>query len=238
MLQNSMSQNYVKRPAPNMGMRDEAFFLEDVSMHFGNLAALRSVHLSIKKGEILFITGASGSGKTTLLKILSGSMLPSFGKVRSIADSNKSFFISRVFQDNRLIGDFSCRKNLEMSYDSTVYNSRKEFESDMIELCKILGIYNRLDLKVSCANGGLIQKVAIVRALLSRPNVIIADEPTSSLDYENARKVFELLNLYNVKRGLTVIWASHNSELVKKFTGRIVHLDNGKLIYSGHACFI
>ncbi|MBT6325532.1 MAG: cell division ATP-binding protein FtsE, partial [Bdellovibrionales bacterium] len=88
------------------------------------------------------------------------------------------------------------------------------------------------------ANGGLRQKIAIIRALLTRPEVFIADEPTSSLDYDNAYKLYEVLNLYNAKRGMTVIWASHNRELVKKFTGRVVHLDKGKLVYSGNACFI
>ena len=78
----------------------------------------------------------------------------------------------------------------------------------------------------------------MIRALLTRPNVLLADEPTSSLDKESSIKMFDVLNYYNVKRQLTVIWASHNRELVKQFPGKIVHLENGKLIYSGHACFI
>ena len=112
-----------------------------------------------------------------------------------------------------------------------LYNySYQEFE---IQLKK-----DRLHLKVNDANGGLKQKVAIIRALLTRPDVLIADEPTSSLDIDNTRRLFDVLNLYNVKRGLTVIWATHNKELIKSFTGRIIHLDNGRLVYSGNACFI
>ena len=125
-----------------------------------------------------------------------------------------------------------------MVYNPEIYSSYKEFQTDLKDLSRIIGITDRLNLKVSKANGGLRQKIAIVRALLTRPNVLIADEPTNSLDLDNSRKVFDILNLYNVKRGMTVIWSTHNRDLVKKFTGRILHLDKGKLIYSGHACFI
>ena len=95
-----------------------------------------------------------------------------------------------------------------------------------------------MHLALDKANGGLKQKVALVRALLAKPEIIILDEPTGSLDVDNARKVYEVLSYYNMKKKLTIIWASHNRELVKKFTGRIIHLDSGKLVYTGHACFI
>ena len=147
-------------------------------------------------------------------------------------------FIAQVFQDLRLIGSASCKDNLMYAYDSQIYSSKEEFISDLMELSRVFGITDRLSLKVRDANGGLKQKVAIIRALLTKPDILLADEPTSSLDYDNARKLFDVLNLLSVKRGLTVIWASHNRELVKKFNGRIVHLDKGNLVYSGHACFI
>lgn len=211
------------------------FYLENVTVDFGKVKALKNIQLTIESGEILFVTGASGAGKTTLLKVLSGDITPTSGQVKL---PQKSVFISRVFQDLRLIGRLSCEENLKMAFDPALYQSKGEFLQDMNELCRIMGIQNRLDLIVNDANGGLKQKVAIVRALLARPQVFVADEPTSSLDAENARKLYDVLNLYNVKKGLTVIWASHNRELVKKFTGRIIHLDSGKLVYSGHACFI
>jgi cell division transport system ATP-binding protein len=73
---------------------------------------------------------------------------------------------------------------------------------------------------------------------MTKPEIILCDEPTSSCDKESSIKFFELLNYYNVKKGLTIIWASHNKELVKQFPGTMLHLDSGKLVYSGHACFI
>lgn len=211
------------------------FFLEDISLGFGPIKALSHVQLSIDKGEIVFITGVSGAGKTSLLRILAGDIEPTSGRVKR---PNSKVFVSQVFQDLRLMGNLTCKENMSLSYDPSLYGSRKDFDKDLNELSRILGITDRLDIQIKNANGGLKQKVAIVRALLSRPDVIVCDEPTSSLDAENARKIFEILNLYNVKRKLTVVWASHNRELVKQFSGRIVHLDAGKLVYSGHACFI
>jgi cell division transport system ATP-binding protein len=240
MFQNNLEHTFTQTTPLRYGNSDNVFYLEGVSVSFGNIEALKSVQISIDKKEIVFISGASGAGKTTLLKVLSGEIIPQVGRVKRLGKGggNKEPFVARVFQDLRLIEDHSCLENLQLSYDSKIYSSRNEFQQDMMELCKILGINDRLNLKIKDANGGLKQKVAIIRALLSRPDVFIADEPTSSLDYENARKLFELLNLYNVKRGLTIIWASHNRELVKKFSGRIIHLDGGKVVYSGHACFI
>lgn len=215
------------------------FFLDDVSVQYGDIKALKSVHLNVTKGEVLFITGASGAGKTTLLKVLAGDVEATSGRAIVPSNTNGStVFVSQVFQNLRLLNQATCLDNLLMAYDPNLYRSKAEFLSDMNELAKVLGVYDRLSMTMKDANGGLRQKVAIIRSLLSRPDVFIGDEPTSSLDYESTRKIFDVLNLYNAKRGLTVIWASHNRELVKKFTGRIVHLDNGRLVYSGHACFI
>lgn len=212
------------------------FHLQDVTVDFGSICALRNVELTIESGEIVFITGASGAGKTTLLRVLSGEQRVTSGTVKR--PSPKIAFLSYVFQDLRLMPKKTCLENLMTSYDPNIYESKKAFMQDLEELCKILGVDNRLHLRIVDANGGLKQKIAIIRALLTKPDVFIADEPTSSLDFANARRFFDILNLYNVKRGLTVVWASHNKELVKNFTGRIVHLENGKLIYAGHACFI
>lgn len=216
------------------------FHLEDVSVRFDKLSALKNVQLSIESGEIVFVTGASGAGKTTLLRLLCGEISPSQGNIYfpQLENSRNPLFVSKVFQDLRIIPKWSCEENLMTAYDCSAYRSKKDFISDMNEMAKVLGFLDRMDLKMMHANGGLKQKVAIARALLTKPEVFIADEPTSSLDADNAQRIFDILNLYNTKKGMTVIWASHNKELVKRFTGRIVHLDQGKLVYSGHACFI
>ncbi len=211
------------------------FSLTDVSVEFGDLKALKNIELKIDRGDILFVTGASGAGKTTLLKVLAGEVEATKGKLMR---PGRDIFLGKVFQELRLVGKLTCEKALWDAYDPNLYHGKKEFECDLAELCRIFGITDRLDLKLNCANGGLKQKVAIIRAFLTKPDVFIADEPTSSLDLDNARKLYDVLNLYNAKKGLTVIWATHNRDLVNKFSGRIAHLDNGRLVYSGHACFI
>ena len=211
------------------------FELSNINLFYKKFHALKNINLQVEKGQILFITGASGAGKTSLLKLIGGEVKPTSGKVISFS---KDLFTTQIFQDLKLFPKRTCRENLEMAYDRKVYKNRMEFREDLEELSKILGIYNFLELKISETNGGLKQKIAFLRAILARPDVIIADEPTCSLDTDNARKIYDILNLYNVRRGLTVIWATHNKELIKSFSGKIVHLDQGKLVYSGHACFI
>lgn len=212
------------------------FYLDNVSVDYGNCSALKDITLTVNPGEIFFVTGKSGAGKTTLLNVLAGDVTPTKGRVFGV-DQNVRF-ISQVFQDLKLFEHRTCEENIWFSYDRSLYKNKNEFRSDMLELAKVLGIQDKLGDKVRDANGGLKQKVAMLRALMTRPNVLIADEPTSSLDKESSIKLFDVLNFYNIKRKLTVIWASHNRELVKTFPGKIVHLENGKLIYSGHACFI
>ena len=216
-------------------IRNQSFYLQDVTVDFGGIQGLRNVQLSVSNGEVLFITGASGAGKTTLLKILTGELEPTSGEVIL---PPKVKFVAPVFQDLRLLSRKTCEANLWVSYDSSVHGSKKEFQKELDELTRVFGITDRLQMKTSKANGGLKQKIAIVRALLTRPDILVLDEPTSSLDAANAQKLYDVLNFYNTKRGLTVVWATHNKELVKRFSGRIVHLDRGKLVYSGHACFI
>lgn len=216
------------------------FRLEDVSCSFGAVEALKAVQFSVDSGELIFITGVSGAGKTTLLKVLCGDLKPSRGRafISSQSIYGQELFIAPIFQDLRLLDEESCEANLMLAYDPSFYESKKAFKREMQELCSLFSMTDRLKVKVRDANGGLKQKVAIIRALLSKPDVLIADEPTSALDFESSKKIFDIVNYYNAKRGMTVIWASHNKELVKQFSGRIAHLDQGRLVYSGHACFI
>jgi ABC-type multidrug transport system ATPase subunit len=222
----------------NRNVGNFQYYLDNISVTFGNIRALRNVQFVINPGEILFITGASGAGKTTLLNVLAGDVKPTSGELKTHFDRNDGTFVSQVFQDLRLVEDLTLEQNLYFAFDSQIYKNKKEFASNLKELSQVLGIHDKLKLKVTKANRGLKQKVAILRALLSKPSVLLADEPTSALEKESATKVFDLLNYYNTKKQLTVVWASHNRELVKQFPGRIVHLDSGRLVYSGKACFI
>jgi ABC-type multidrug transport system ATPase subunit len=232
-----MNKDVIKDFRQNHGLRNSFLYhLDNISVRYGNFLALNNMNLTINPGEIIFVTGKSGAGKTSLLNLLAGDLESSSGKV--FRPESKNIFVAQVFQDNRLMENKTCEENLWVSYDSSIYKNKNEFHHDMDELVTVLGFKDKLNVKIKDANGGLKQKVAMVRALLARPQVILADEPTAALDKESAAKLFEILNFYNVKRNLTIVWASHNRDLVKQFPGKILHLDGGKLIYSGHACFI
>ncbi len=233
------SQN-LKSPQAKMNSNhfSQLFYLENISVVYRNgFKALNSLCFTMRQDEIVFVTGASGAGKTSLLKVLAGELTPTSGHF-DFKPPRNDYFTVQVTQQVELVKRKKCIDHLYQSYDKSIYKTEKAFEQEMNDLIRFFGIDNRLQLKVSEANGGLKQKVAIIRALLSRPDLFIADEPTSSLDTTNAQKLFEVLELYNRKRGMGVIWASHNRELVRQFSGRIVHLDKGCLVHSGHACFI
>jgi ABC-type lipoprotein export system ATPase subunit len=214
------------------------FHLDNMSLEYGSIRALKSVQLTIYPGEILFLTGSSGAGKTSLLNILGGHLAPTSGKVILPHERSPKHFVASVFQDLRLIQKKSCEDNLWMSYDSSLYSSKNDYYKELQDLSRLLNVYDHLSRKIEDCNGGLKQKVAMIRALLSKPTALLADEPTASLDKENSYRLFEVLNHFNHKKGLTLVWATHNKELIKQFPGKIAHLDQGRLVYSGHACFI
>ena len=214
------------------------FHLDNLTVEYGNVRALKSVQLTIHPGEILFVTGPSGAGKTTLLNILGGHIEPTSGKAILPHQRSSKHFVASVFQDLRLLQKKTCEDNLWMAYDPLIYNSKNDFQREMEDLARMLYVNDFLNRKIEDCNGGLRQKVAMIRALLSRPTAILADEPTSSLDKDNSYRLFEVLNHYNHKKGLTLVWATHNKDLIKQFPGKIAHLDSGRLVYAGHACFI
>lgn len=198
--------------------------------------ALDNINFQLKNGETLFVTGESGAGKTSLLKIISGQMNPSSGEL--IWSNSLRPRIACVNQDIKLISKFSIIDNLWVAFQLDKHGSYRQFENEALELAKYFQVFEKLDTSVSEANGGLKQTISIMRALISRPELLILDEPTKSLDEKNAIKTFELLSYYCKKKQMSVIWASHNRSLIKKFSGKMIHLENGSIVYSGQACFI
>jgi ABC-type ATPase involved in cell division len=213
----------------------ELFVLRGVDLNYGNTNALKAIDLSIKRGEMLFITGPSGAGKTSLLRLLAQEFSPSKGSMKL---GNRTLFISQIFQDLRLVSDWTIRQNVQLCFDPQIHGNKNEFEHEIGEIAQYLGLQDKLDQRLDSVSGGQRQKVAIMRTMATRPDVVLADEPTSSLDMDNTYRLLELFSYYNLKMGTTVVWASHNREIVKRFSGRILHLDSGRLIYSGNACFI
>ena len=184
-----------------------------------SLKVLNNINFKFESGKIYSIIGPSGSGKSTLLNLLSLIDLPSSGYIeynKKKIDTNSSIEnddirsknIGIIYQDKNLLSDFTAVENVMMP---NLLISNNKFKS--IELAKKLinklGLTSRLDHFPSELSGGENQRVAIARALINEPNIILADEPTGSLDFENAKQIFKILfNLKNKNR--IVIFATHN----------------------------
>jgi lipoprotein-releasing system ATP-binding protein len=181
---------------------------KDLSKNYGSLTVLKSVNISIKKGEILGITGPSGAGKSTLLQILStldfaekgslefdGKDLLSFSskKIAKFRNENIGF----IFQFHHLLPEFTAIENICMPALISGLE-KKDAEEKALKLLKTLGLEHRSNHKPNELSGGEQQRVSVARALINNPSVIFADEPSGNLDTENARRK-EHISLLNVR---------------------------------------
>ena len=183
------------------------------------IRVLNKVNFSFKSGKIYSLMGPSGSGKSTLLNLLSLIDIPNSGILKisnhTIDYSSKSYNdklrankIGIIYQDNNLLSDFTTIENIYLSRLSINENKNKAV-IDAKKLIKKLGLANRENHLASELSGGEMQRVAIARALINSPEIILADEPTGSLDLKNAKEVFKiLLKLKNKNR--LIIFATHN----------------------------
>ena len=180
---------------------------------------LNKINFSFKKGKVYSLVGPSGSGKSTLLNLLSLIDRPSSGYIKisnkninfldsSINDELRANKIGIIYQDNNLLSDFNALENVYLARLSIDNNKNKAIE-DSKKILKNLGLSNRLKHFPSELSGGEMQRIAIARALLNSPEIILADEPTGSLDYRNAKEVYKIL--FKLKRfDRLIIFATHN----------------------------
>jgi len=183
------------------------------------IKVLNKINFSFKAGKIYSLMGPSGSGKSTLLNLLSLIDTPNSGtlkisnhlinhKLQTDNDKLRANKIGIIYQDNNLLSDFTTIENIYLSRLSIDENKNKALE-DAKKLIRKLGLTNRENHLASELSGGEMQRVAIARALINSPEIILADEPTGSLDMKNARDVFKiLLKLKNKNR--LIIFATHN----------------------------
>ena len=203
-----------------------------------NLVILREIDLEIEPGEYMAIVGASGSGKSTLLHILGALDSPSGGEAFfqgvSLADLNesqKAEFRNRdlgfVFQFHHLLPEFNARENVAMQA-MIGGMSREKALLLADETLALVGLENRRENAVTTLSGGERQRAAIARAILKKPRVILADEPTGNLDEKTGRQIADLLLSLNRERGVTLVLVTHNLELAHR-AGRVLELKQGRL---------
>ncbi|HIJ59899.1 MAG TPA: ABC transporter ATP-binding protein [Nitrospirae bacterium] len=197
--------------------------------------AVKDVTLSIKKGEFVSIVGQSGSGKTTLLQII-GCMDMATSGILKINDneiqnsSNKTMTKLRretfgfVFQQFYLMPGLTVYENMVMPLLFSRNKSDKAYVDSLIEIVGLKGKEYNLPSQIS---GGEMQRVAIARSLINKPQCILADEPTGNLDSSNSEKIFELFSRLN-ETGLTIIMVTHNQDLAKR-TKRIIEIKDGAI---------
>jgi lipoprotein-releasing system ATP-binding protein len=202
------------------------------------LTVLRDLDLTVNFGEFIGITGPSGSGKTTLLNILGTLDTPSSGEVwlgqmaySRMSDRELSEFRSReiglVFQFHHLLPDLTALENV-MLPGLLTRRPRKEIASRAAALLEAVGIADRADHLPKELSGGESQRVAVARALINNPSLVLADEPTGNLDKASGLNLMELLSSLNRIQSLTIIMATHNEALLPFFT-RAFRLEDGKL---------
>ena len=204
----------------------------------GDFVALENVNLFIKKGEFVSIIGHSGSGKSTLLKLIYAEEQPTGGRVyfndRPLDEINKKLLpfyrrnIGTVFQDSKLLPKKTVYENV--AYALEVSDSSEEEIKELVpQILDIVGMGDKMEKYPNQISGGEKQKVCIARALVCKPLVIIADEPTGNLDPTSTWEIVQLLVKIN-SMGTTVLLASHNKSIVDKLNRRVLELEKGKLV--------
>ncbi len=191
-----------------------------------NLAILKSVNITILKGESVSISGPSGCGKSTLLSIIGGLDKPSGGTLAvggwnlvTSSENDLSEFRSKilgfVFQFHYLLKDFTALENT-MLPAYMIHGNKKEAEKKAVELLELVGLSNRLHHVPAKLSGGERQRVAIARALINNPAILLADEPTGNLDESNAKAIEEILfNLTNMT-GTTMVVVTHDPHMAQR----------------------
>lgn len=210
---------------------------DGVSKIYGKRTILDNVDLSIRAGEFVSIVGNSGSGKTTIIKLILGIEQPSEGTVfvegRALSGlgTHEVQYMRRmtgcVFQDAKLLADKTVFENIAYPLELTGYSLHQISEMVPSALSEI-GIVHIQDQYPHQISGGEAQRVALARAIVHHPRLLLADEPTGHLDYENAKIVIKQLVKLNLQ-GMTVVLTTHNKPLVELVGQRVLHLENALL---------
>ncbi|HJN05487.1 MAG TPA: ATP-binding cassette domain-containing protein [Bacteroidales bacterium] len=212
--------------------------LSNLSVFQKNKLVLTNVNLEILKGEFIYMIGKTGSGKSSLMQILyadlpieAGDAMVCGYNLKNIKRKNLPYLrrkLGIVFQDFQLLDDRSVRKNLEFVLKATGWNEKKKIDDRILKVLDEVELIEKLNVMPHQLSGGEQQRIAIARALLNEPEVMLADEPTGNLDPETSNGIMKILFKIS-ELGKTVIMATHNYNLIHKFPGRVIKCEEGTL---------
>ncbi len=209
----------------------------NVSKRYGKMEALSNLSLEVRKNEFIFVTGPSGAGKSTMIKLLYMGETASSGSI--LVDGMNLARISRkqipmlrrkfgvVFQDFKLISTKTVFQNVALVLEVAGLKP-KEIYPLVMDVLECVGIEDRSEEFPPVLSGGEKQRVAIARAMVGTPKIVLADEPTGSLDPDSAAQIFQLLRSVH-ERGATVIIATHDQQMINNHDGRVVRLVKGRM---------
>ena len=213
----------------------------NIDKHYGSLHVLKSVNIDISQGEIVSIVGSSGAGKSTLLHILGtldkpdkGEILLHSQRVDKLSGNSLSTFrnkhIGFIFQFHHLLPEFTALENV--CIPGWIAGSKKnDIEKRATELLNILGLNERIHHKPGQLSGGEQQRVAVARALINNPSIIMADEPTGNLDSANAKELHNLFIRLRDQFKQTFLIVTHNEELAA-MSDRVLHMKDGNMVHT------
>ena len=213
--------------------------LENITKSFGSLQVLRGIDLDVEKGEIVSIVGPSGAGKTTLLQIMGTLDVPDSGvvsidgtRVNQMKERELSAFRNRhigfVFQFHQLLPEFTALENV-MIPALIAGKGKREAQEAALEMLRFMGLSERASHKPNELSGGEKQRVAVARALINRPAVVLADEPSGSLDTHNKEELHRLFFDLRDRLGQTFVIVTHDESLAQ-ITDRTIHLKDGAVV--------
>ena len=210
--------------------------IEKLTKSFGDLQVLKGVDLTIEKGEVISIVGSSGAGKTTLLQLIGTLDKPTSGTIRfngedlgRLSSKRLAAFRNRhigfVFQFHQLLPEFTALENIVIP---ALIAGRKKSEAEVeaMQLLQVMGLEERAHHKPSEMSGGENQRVAVARALINHPDVVLADEPSGSLDSKNKEELHKLFFDLRDRYGQTFVIVTHD-ETLASYTDRTLHMVDG-----------